>query len=68
VESYKGTFTRDIIADAFLQYSEEKYGNCIPLPPFLVRDFDQKDPLKLAKIYFDYGLIEVRWSFYWSQS
>ena len=59
VESYKGVFVRDVIAEALLKYSEEKYGYAISLPPFLIDDFREKDPVRLAQIYIDFELYQV---------
>ncbi len=59
-ESYRGLYVRDVIAESLLQYSEEKYGYATKLPPFLVDEFKDKDPIRLAKIYLDFELYQVR--------
>jgi len=53
-ESYKGVFSREIVAEAVLQISKAKYQEPITLPPFLIDDFKNKDPVKLVRIYLDF--------------
>ena len=58
-ESYKGVFSREIVAEALLQISRDKYQEPITLPPFLIDDFKNKDPATLVKIYLDFKKHEV---------
>ena len=53
---------RDIIADSILHHSEQRFNCPIPLPPFLVNNYKEKDPCGLARIYADSALVEVRLS------